>query len=378
MKIDITRECEVERSARVVQVAGMFDVDVGDKSRVHIAGELPIEEREWNIGLIVGPSGSGKSSVAREIFGGALVTGYDWPADRSILDGFPDIGIKEITGLLNAVGFGSVPNWLRPFHVLSNGEQFRATVARALAETRDLVVIDEFTSVVDRQVAKIASHCVQKAVRNAGRKLIAVACHYDILEWLQPDWVFEPHLAAFEWRELQRRPQITVEIRSVGREVWHRFSQYHYLTASLNPASFCVGAFIEGKCVGFCAIAKFPHPKAHNIFAEHRTVVLPDYQGLGLSRAMTEWIGRHLWERGFRFHAVTSHPAIIAQKANSPRWRLMRHGTQSPGGRRADPGFKKHQAKFSERRISAAFAYCAPDGTQTSHKPEWSGPLLGR
>lgn len=377
MKIDIERSSPIARTPRVIQTAGMFDVEVTEKSIVHIAGELPIEERPWQIGLIVGPSGCGKSSVAQELFGKAVVKGFRWPKDQSILDGFPDIGIKNITGLLNAVGFGSIPNWLRPFHVLSNGEQFRATVARALAESEDLVVIDEFTSVVDRQVAKIASHCVQKAIRKTKRQLIAVACHYDIVEWLQPDWVYEPHLAAFEWRGLQRRPEIAVELRSVDRSVWKRFSQYHYLSAALNPGSRCVGAFIEGRCVAFCAIAKFPHPTARNLFAEHRTVVFPDYQGLGLSRVMTEWIGQHLWERGWRFHAVTSHPAIIAQKAHSPRWELMRHGTQSGGGRKADPGFKKHQARFSMQRISAAFRYVAPAGTSSARSPQREGALLG-
>ena len=58
--------------------------------------------------------------------------------------------------------------WLRPFHVLSNGEQFRATIARALAESakgRELVVIDEFTSVVDRTVAQIGSAAIAKTIR---------------------------------------------------------------------------------------------------------------------------------------------------------------------------------------------------------------------
>jgi hypothetical protein len=101
-----------------------------------------IEERDWSVGLIVGPSGAGKSIIARELFGSAVVTSFDWPSDRSMLDGFPiDAGIKSVANLLNAVGFGSIPNWLRPFHVLSNGEQFRAIVARAMAETSDLVVI---------------------------------------------------------------------------------------------------------------------------------------------------------------------------------------------------------------------------------------------
>ena len=173
MKISISRQCDIVQTPRVLQIAGMFDVPVQEKSRVDLRGELPLEERPWNVGLIVGPSGSGKTTVARELFGAAMVNGFEWPEDRSLLDGFPDgCGIKDVTAYLTAVGFGTVPNWLRPFRVLSNGEQFRATVARALSETNDLVVIDEFTSVVDRQVAQVASHSVQKTIRRAGRQLV--------------------------------------------------------------------------------------------------------------------------------------------------------------------------------------------------------------
>jgi ABC-type ATPase with predicted acetyltransferase domain len=65
-------------------------------------------------------------------------------------------------------------------------------MARALSEDTDMVVIDEFTSVVDRQVAQVASHTVQKAVRRTpGRQFVAVTCHYDVTDWLQPDWVYD-------------------------------------------------------------------------------------------------------------------------------------------------------------------------------------------
>ncbi len=90
-----------------------------------------------------------------------------------------------------ALGFSSPPAWLRPFHLLSNGEQFRVTLARALAEMPELAVVDEFTSVVDRTVARIGSGAISRAVRRSGRRLVAVTCHYDVLPWLEPDWVLD-------------------------------------------------------------------------------------------------------------------------------------------------------------------------------------------
>ena len=98
--------------------------------------------------------------------------------------------MDEIEKMFYAVGFGSVPSWLKPFDVLSNGEKMRVELARAMLQS-DFVVFDEFTSVVDRQVAQTASMAINKAVHRMNKQFIAVTCHYDVLEWLQPDWVFD-------------------------------------------------------------------------------------------------------------------------------------------------------------------------------------------
>ena len=98
--------------------------------------------------------------------------------------------MKEIEKMFYSVGFGSVPSWMKPYSVLSNGEKMRVDLARALLE-RDFVVFDEFTSVVDRQVAQTASIAVSKAIRRTQKKFIAVTCHSDIIEWIQPDWIFD-------------------------------------------------------------------------------------------------------------------------------------------------------------------------------------------
>jgi ABC-type molybdenum transport system ATPase subunit/photorepair protein PhrA len=135
-RVDLTLETGIERTARIAQLEGIFDVPSAEKTRVEFHFDAPYEERPWQVGLIVGPSGAGKSSVARHLFGDAIVSGYDWHPTRSIVDCFGDLGIRETTAALSSVGFSSPPNWLRPFRVLSNGEQFRATMARALVYPR--------------------------------------------------------------------------------------------------------------------------------------------------------------------------------------------------------------------------------------------------
>ena len=133
MKVDISCSVSIERSPRVRQVESMFDVPPSEQAKQSWVIDCPIEDREWNIGLIVGPSGAGKTTIARQMFGAAMVSDFAWSSDRALVDDIGEkVSIKDITQTLSAVGLGSVPAWLRPYPTLSTGEQFRATVARAL------------------------------------------------------------------------------------------------------------------------------------------------------------------------------------------------------------------------------------------------------
>lgn len=361
--VDVTihRESCIKKTPRVMQVESMFDVPSDEKQSLSWDVKLPLDEQDWNVGLIVGPSGAGKTTVAREIYGAELVDSFEWNHDQALVDAFPaGMSIKDIGGHLSSVGLSTIPAWLRPFDVLSNGEQFRATIARALAETDGLIVVDEFTSVVDRNVAKAASHATQKAIRRAGRQFVAVTCHYDVLDWLQPDWVYEPQLNRFKWRRLRQHPELKLNIHPVDKSAWRTFRHHHYLSGNLHSAAKCWGAFLGDECVAFCAVRKFPHPVAKNVMQAHRLVVLPDFQGLGIGSKFSDWMGQYLYERNLRFHYVVAHPAMVRMLSKSRRWKMTRHGKQSGGGIRGSKSLKAHQKKFSSRRNSATFVYVPP------------------
>lgn len=185
---DIVRSAEIDKTYRVARIMGDYDVKT-EHINEHFKGEIVMPDN-WQIGLIVGGSGTGKSTIARELFGDQLITGFEYKA-KSVVDDMPKhCSMDEIEKMFYAVGFGSVPNWMKPYSVLSNGEKMRVDLARALLE-RDFVVFDEFTSVVDRQVAQTASLAISKAIRRTQKRFIAVSCHSDIIEWLEPDWVFD-------------------------------------------------------------------------------------------------------------------------------------------------------------------------------------------
>lgn len=83
----------------------------------------------------------------------------------------------------------------------------RVDIARALLLAQKIVVFDEFTSVVDRDVAKIASCAISKAIkRQNDKKFIAVTCHYDVVDWLEPDWVFCTDTMEFDRKKECGRP----------------------------------------------------------------------------------------------------------------------------------------------------------------------------
>lgn len=318
-----------------MQVGSMFDLPIEEKIKLQLSADLPVEEQPWNIGLLVGPSGAGKSTLAANLWPDAHRPAELWAEGRSVVDDFPEeMGIRDVVGHLTAVGLGSPPAWVRPYSTLSTGEKFRADVARALAVagSERLVVIDEFTSTVDRQVAKVASHAVQKAVRRNGAQMVAVTCHYDVLDWLQPDWVYDVSTSVFEWRSVQPHPPIELKIFPTDSSTWPTFARHHYLSSNLHRAAMCFGAWIGDVQVGFTSYLHFPHARTKNIKMGHRLVVLPDYQGLGIGGRLDDWLGQYLYERNYRYHNVVSHPAMIRYYSASPRWRSAsprRRGVQN-------------------------------------------------
>lgn len=357
MKIKIQVESPISNSMRVRQLSAMFDCPAEEKSKVAWDGELPIEGMEWNLGLIVGPSGCGKSTIANELFGRHVE--FEWNG-LSVIDDFPaDRNMEDISGVCQAVGFNTIPAWMRPYRVLSNGERFRVDLARRLLTLPSPIVCDEFTSVVDRQTAKIGSHAVQKHIRKTGKQFVAVACHYDIVDWLQPDWIFEPATMTFTRRSLQRRPSIECVISRVPKATWRMFSPFHYLTSSIQNAAKCFCLFVDDRPVSFIGIWKRPHPTAKNIMAVSRIVTLPDWQGIGLAMALADVMGSAYNACGWRLRNYPAHPSYVRSLDRSPNWFMAKR----PGT--FDSGIEKKggtllSGSSGSKRPCAAFEYCGP------------------
>jgi ABC-type ATPase involved in cell division/GNAT superfamily N-acetyltransferase len=338
--LDVEVSIAVSRSTRARQLEGSFDVPATDGHTLRWRVDAPLDERPWSVGLIVGPSGSGKSTILRRMFGDTEP--LTW-GEAGVVDDFPaDTSIEAIADVCTAVGFNTIPAWLRPYRVLSNGEQFRVELARRLAAATPErpLALDEWTSVVDRQVARIGSHAAQRYVRRAGLQLVAATCHFDVEDWLQPDWVLEPrasHLgddpvpSPFRWRSLQRRPGIDIQITPARYEAWHVFAPFHYLTATLNRTARCYVLWArtddehEWQPAAFIGCLLRPHaaPKAGAVWGVSRAVTLPDWQGLGLIFVLLESVASAYRTAGCQFHTYPAHPALIGAFDRSPHWTMV-------------------------------------------------------
>lgn len=357
----ITVESPIVESPRVQQLRGLFDLPPGRTSRLEWEVHLPLAERDWHIGLITGPSGCGKSTLARHLWPAEVerTERLAWPADRAVLDAFPEgQSIREITALLSAVGFSSPPAWLRPFALLSTGQRFRVTLARLLAdppsgEGRPPIVFDEFTSVVDRTVAQVGSAALARAVRQRGLRFVAVTCHDDVTDWLQPDWVHRPAEGAFAWRRLRRRPAVVLDVARCRPWWWRIFAPHHYLSGALSPSAVCFLACWRQRPVAFSAWLPFVG-RGQPARREHRTVTLPDYQGIGIGHALSGLIAS-LWRGlGYRAVSTTTHPAFVQARLRSPFWVLRRAPSL------ARPGKERDALQHATTRLTAGFEYSGP------------------
>ena len=315
-----------------MQLEGMFDVPQKATHERRWKLDAPIDEFDWNVGLIVGPSGSGKTTIARNLFDDLVDRPLKWDG-RSVVDNFPEtMGVREITQACSAVGFNTIPSWMRPFHTLSNGEQFRVSLARRLSLGDEVCVVDEFTSVVDRQVAQIASHAVQKHSRRAERRFVAVTCHYDVLDWLQPDWVIDASLETFVRRSVQPRPRINVEISRVEYAAWRVFAPFHYMTSELNRSARCYALSVDGRLAAFAGVLARPISQGRNrgsyVAGLSRLVTLPDYQGLGLAFVLTDTLASAYKSIGKRFRTYPAHPALVASFGRSAKYAMKKRGGQ--------------------------------------------------
>jgi len=328
-------ESKPSKSFMATKAAQSMDINI-EKKLTHKLNVKADVDSDFNVGLIIGNSGSGKTTLTKQIFGDDCFE-FDFDYSKPIIDLFPeDLTYDQRAGILNSVGLSQVVCWLRPMYTLSNGQKFRAEAALkiAMADNSSVVCIDEWTSVVDRTVAKIMSHAIQKAARRYDKRFVLVSCHHDVIDWLQPDWVIDCNDQRYHDRRLQRQPReerIKFDIHEVDKKTWRNFSRYHYLNENLPGGTlYTFGLFHGDKQIGFQCFANYV-PGNLKIWHSNRTVIHPDYVGFGLGVRLINETSKFMVDRyGYKIMAKFSSVPIHRSFQKSDCWKLVDYNYTSP------------------------------------------------
>lgn len=274
--------------------------------------EIP-EKPSKGLILIVGSSGSGKSTIIKK-WG-------DCSNDIKLKMNVPIVSLfdteEEAEKFLILAGLRSVPCWKRTLDSVSNGERHRAEIAVLLSN--GIETIDEFTSVVDRETARALCVSINKSKQ---KNLVLATCHRDVLAWLDFDYAYDTDKR--EWidrRSVRRDTNISLQIEPCDPEkIWKVFKKHHYLSGKINKSANCWGVFAGGKLIAMTSVIAFPSGNWENGWRGHRTVVLPEFQGMGIGSRISDEIAEMIVSSGGRFFSKTAHPALGEHREKSSKW----------------------------------------------------------
>ena len=168
-------------------VEANFDYDFTGESKFYpYSAPSNLHDLDFNILVVTGASGKGKSTFLKE-FKGYKTNAKSYDSTKAIVSNFSTP--IEASEKLSAVGLNSMPVWCRPRNVLSVGEGFRADLALNID---DYTIFDEFTSTIDRNVAKSTCNSIQRYIRNKNiTNVVFCSCHKDYIPFLRPDYVID-------------------------------------------------------------------------------------------------------------------------------------------------------------------------------------------
>jgi energy-coupling factor transporter ATP-binding protein EcfA2 len=357
-KYSVHLQSEIFNSFRTQMACNSLDIDITKKSTHKLDVNCNFPD-DWNIGLIYGASGSGKTTLAKKVLGeDCFKTFLD--ESKPIIEQLPSSwSYDECASALAGIGLTSVPCWVRPVYTLSNGQKARAEAVLLMAKSEEQVTaIDEWTSVVDRTIGKVMSHCVQKFARKNKKQIVLLSCHYDVIEWLKPDWVIDCNKQEFMLPQskdffFQQREQLQFDIKPVDRSTWKYFSKYHYLSENLPGGKiYTFGLFHNGNQIGFQCFANYVPKRAGHVmqFHSNRTVIHPEYQGLGLGIMLinktSEWMHENT---DYKIMAKFSSVPIFKSMIKNPAWKFT--GEKKLFGKMQKGGTMERQKGFRESGV---------------------------
>lgn len=215
------------RATRKIQQA--FGVN-REMLRTTLFAKLSFKVQPGEIVLICGPSGAGKTTLLsllaerladpRGVRQG-LVGRINVPqsvtvatlgalsSSRPLINALGRIPFDHALHALNVSGLAEAHLYVKRFRELSNGQRYRAMVAKLIASGADVWVADEFCATLDPITANIVSRNLHRCAKALGVTVVLAAANWsEFIHELRPDTVV--HLRApwdyrlFTWRDFSR------------------------------------------------------------------------------------------------------------------------------------------------------------------------------
>jgi ABC-type ATPase with predicted acetyltransferase domain len=180
--------------------------------------------------LICGPSGAGKTTLL-SLLTRRLSNRMDQPeglkgtidvpktatvstlgtlsSSRPLVNSLGQSSFENALFALNVSGLAEAHLYVKRFRELSNGQRYRAMVAKLIASEADIWLADEFCATLDPVTANIVSRNLRRCAKELGVTVILAAASWsEFIHELRPDTIV--HLRApwdyrvFSWNAFQR------------------------------------------------------------------------------------------------------------------------------------------------------------------------------
>lgn len=117
--------------------------------------------------------------------------------------------------------------------------------------------------------------------------------------------------------------------------------------------------YVNGELAGFTSALTFVHPRVKNTKRGHRTVVLPDFQGVGLGVYLRDFVAEHYRKQGIGYITTTSNPALVHSMKKSPKWICTAAGrnTSSASPNKGSAGNSLNKTIAGVSRITTSWRY---------------------
>lgn len=229
------RQCTLALSAPLMRTQATRKIQQAfgvsrDMLTTTLFASLSFTIRPGDIVLICGPSGAGKTTLlsllARRLIDPSsspqgLTGTIEVPravtvstlgalsSSRPLVNSLGRRSFEHSLFALNVSGLAEAHLYVKRFRELSNGQRYRAMVARLIASQADVWVADEFCATLDPMTANIVSRNLRRCAKEIGVTVILAAANWsEFIHELRPDTIV--HLRApwdyrvFSWTDFQR------------------------------------------------------------------------------------------------------------------------------------------------------------------------------